>query len=167
MATYVVSDDIRVMARNIQRRYTHNFGDLNLDKIVFLKEMESPSKTKVAITKQIEAATKVIYGQHDYIIIIFQKRWEELVPAQKHLYVMQQLLKCKWDGDGLRKYDVEDFYELNAAFGADWQYNEQVRDPLGAETVALIPKPIPVEAGDDEADDDDALDGLVIDPEQD
>jgi hypothetical protein len=149
MATYVLSEDLKTIARNIQRKYTHNFGDLNLDKIVFLKELESASKTKVTVTKQIDAATKVVYGQHDYIIIVFQKRWTELVPAQKNLHIMQALFKCKWDGDGLRKFDVNDFYELNHAFGADWEFNDQVRDPLAPGEIILVPKPIP-DASDEE-----------------
>jgi hypothetical protein len=164
MATYVISDDLRVLARGIQRKFTHNFGDLNLDQIVFLKELDSPSKTKVAVTKQIEAATKVIYGQHNYIIIVFQKRWEEQTPAQKNLHLMRQMLKCKWDGDGLRKYDVEDFYELANAFGADWEYNEQVRDPMAPDEAAtLVAKPVVAPAEDEEIDEED----IVLDPEQD
>ena len=162
MATYVLSDDLRVMSRNIQRKFTHNFGELNLDKIVFLKEMETASKSKVTVTKQIDAATKVIYGQHDYIIIIFEQRWIELTPAQKNLHLMQALFKCKWDGDGLRKTDVNDFYELASTFGADWPYNEQVRDPMAPGEIVLISKP---ENNDDE--ETDIEEDIVIDPEQD
>jgi len=162
MATYVLSDDLRVMARNIQRKFPHNFGELNLDKLVFLKELESASKTKVTTTKQIDAAWRVVYGQHDYLIIVFQKRWAELVPAQKHLHLMQALFKCKWDGDGLRKFDVNDFYELAHAFGADWEFNDQVRDPLAPGDIVLVPKPVADAGAEDEE-----IEEVVVDPEQD
>jgi hypothetical protein len=164
MATFVLSDDLRVMARNLQRKFTTNFGELNLDKIVFLKELDAKPKNKIATTKQIGKAEKVIYGQHDYIVIVYQKRWIDLLPAQKNLHLMQQLLKCKWDGDGLRKFDVEDFYELSHSFGVDWPYNEQVRDPMAPASVAtLTSKPaVVVEDGDDDEPED-----VVEDPEQD
>ena len=152
MAVYVVSEDLKTMARNIQRKFTHNFGDLNLDKIAFLKELETPSKSKVTVTKQIDPATKVVHGEYDYLIIIFAKRWdaEDITPAQKNLHLMQAMFKCKWDGDGLRKYDVNDFYELASAFGADWPYNSEVRDPMAPGEIKLVSKPVPPEADDEE-----------------
>lgn len=164
MATYVPSDDLRVIARNLQRKFKHNVGELNLDKIVFLKELDSPSKTKLAVTKKIDAATKVVYGQHDYIMIFFQKRWEQLTTAQKNILVLHELLHCTWDGEKVRHHDVEDFYEIAHAFGVDWAYNPEVRDPLAAGEIVLVSKPEPDDS-EDENSDEPSED--VLDPEQD
>ena len=158
MATYVPSDDLRVIATNLQRKFKHNIGELNLDKIVFLKELDSPSKNKLAITKQINAIFKVIYGQHDYVIIVFQQRWEQLTNAQKHILILQQLLHCSWDGETLRKYDVEDFYEIGSSFGISWQYDPEVRDPLASDSGEIILKSKPA---------DDESEGDLNDPGQD
>ena len=52
----------------------------------------------------------------------------------------------------MRKFDVNDFYELNHAFGADWEYNDQVRDPLAPGEIVLTPKPVAEEEADNEID---------------
>jgi len=165
MATYVPSDDLRVIATNLQRKFKHNIGELNLDKIVFLKELDSPSKNKLAITKQINAIFKVIYGQHDYVIIVFQQRWEQLTNAQKHILILQQLLHCSWDGETLRKFDVEDFFEIGSSFGISWQYDPEVRDPLASDAgeIILKSKPEDSESGEDS----DESNEDILDPEQD
>ena len=75
---------------------------------------------------------------------------------------MQALFKCKWDGDGLRKFDVNDFYELAHAFGADWEFNDQVRDPLAPGDIVLVPKPVADAGAEDEE-----IEEVVVDPEQD
>lgn len=141
MALYVQSDEIKTIARQLKAKYPHTLGDVNLDRIVFLKELESPSKTKLAVTKKVDNALKTVYHASDYIMIFFQKRLEDLLPAQIHVLVLHELMHCEADGDKMRKHDVEEFYEIGAAYGIDWPYNPLCKDPLGEETIELKPKP--------------------------
>jgi predicted metallopeptidase len=140
MATYVPAPELEQIARSLITRYSHNLPDLNVEKIGFLLELDSPSKTKLAITKKVDKALKIYYSDKDYIIIFFQKRLDELTPAQRHILVFHELLHCNWDGEKLNHHDVEEFYEIGAAFGIDWPFNPTVRDPL-AERIEMPTKP--------------------------
>jgi hypothetical protein len=149
MATYVPDMETQAIARNLMRRYSYLLGELNIEKIGFLKELDSPSKTKLAVTKRVDGATKIYYSDKDYIIIFFDQRWQELTPAQRNILVLHELMHCQADGESMRAHDVQDFYEIAAAFGADWCFNPTVRDPLGEEKVDLISKP--ANYGDEES----------------
>jgi hypothetical protein len=140
MPTYVPAPHLEQIATSLIRRYSHNLMDLDVKKIGFLLELDSPSKTKLAVTKKVDKATKVYFSDKDYIIIFFQKRLDELTPAQINILVFHELLHCEWSGEKLVRHDVEEFYEIGATFGLDWPFNPTVRDPL-AEIVEVAGKP--------------------------
>jgi hypothetical protein len=122
MPTYVPAPHLEQIATSLIRRYSHNLMDLDVKKIGFLLELDSPSKTKLAVTKKVDKATKVYFSDKDYIIIF------------------HELLHCEWSGEKLVRHDVEEFYEIGATFGLDWPFNPTVRDPL-AEIVEVAGKP--------------------------
>ena len=143
MAMYVQSDELKSIAKLLKAKFPHNLSDANLERIVFLMELESDSKTKLATTKKIDNITRAIYGSHDYLVVVFNKRWQNLTPAQRHILVMQQLMHCELGGEKLRKYDAVDFFELASKFGLSWSDDENVQDPLAEDfNEVLTPKPV-------------------------
>src|SRR5271155_842110 len=130
MALYVQSDELKSIATRLKNKFPHNLNGANLERIVFLMELESPAKTKLATTKRIDAVFKVTYSQHDYILVVFKKRWENLNEAQRHILIFRQLLHCEFDGEKLVKPDVQDFFVICAKWGVNWMDQADIQDPL-------------------------------------
>jgi len=140
---YVIDDTIRQIAVELKRKFPNNLSEANLENIVFMSELESPSKTKLAVTKKMDKAWKAIYPDSHYLVIVFRQRWDNLTLAQKHILVFHQLMFCEFDGEKLRKPEVQQFFELASKFGINWEDDENVMDPLADDfNEVLAPKPV-------------------------
>lgn len=149
MATYVPAPTVENIAKSLINRYTHNLGELNVEKIGFLWEIDTEPKTKLAVTKKVDSALKIYYSEKDYIIIFYQKLWDTLVPAQQHILVFHELLHCEPLGEKLRDHDIKDFYEIGGTFGINWASNPLVQDPLYKDKIDIVVKPINYASDDD------------------
>ena len=158
MATYVPAPEIESVMRNLQRRYSHSFGELNFDKVILLWELDAKfdeeKNQPFAVTKKIDKALKVQYPDKDYVVIIFRERWDAKTPAQQNLTVMDCMYKMDWEGEKIRKPDVVEFFEIASAFGIDWKYNDLARDPLGEEKIEVIANPNAPKAKTNDEDED-------------
>lgn len=138
MGTYIQASDLKLIAEQLKSKYIHTFSDVNLERILFIKEIDKESKT-IGTVKKVPDALKAFYS-HDFYMTISNRKYETLSIEQKHLAVMELMLYCDTNEEKLRQPEVKTFYEM-LAFPPDWKFRDNdnvadIPDPLG-ETVQL------------------------------
>ena len=127
---YIPAPDIVDIAKELQKQYIDELGNIDLDKICFLKEIESEKGNKYAVTKTLDKITRAIYSKYNYVIIFFQKKIENMTAAQLHLLVYHELRHVHPEGEGSIKHNIEDFDDVIITFGVGWATNPNLKDML-------------------------------------
>lgn len=152
MSDWVLAEDLKEIAIELKDKYPTTLENVEVDKIVFLRELSSDKSRAYAYTKRIEPIYKVINSAYDYLIVFFDKLIVDFTPAQLNVLVLHELMHIggtEIDNKGnektkMIKHNVEDFFEIITAFGADWATNDSCRDPL-AEIIEIKPAPKPTD----------------------
>lgn len=138
MGNYVLAEDFKEIAQALKEKYPINLEEVDTERIVFLRELDSDKSKSYAFTKKIEPLYKVINSSYDYMIVFFDKLIVDFTPGQLHTLVLHELLHIggvEIDAKGNEKvklidHDVKDFFSIVTAFGADWAVNPECKDPL-------------------------------------
>lgn len=136
---YVAAPEYERVARELKKHYPQHLDTINMDRIVFLKEINTSPKRMNALTKKVDPLYKVINSEYDYLIVVFEKTLEDYVPAQKNILIFHELMHCEEFGEKLIDHDVKDFFTLVAGFGVNWRENHEVVDPLTTKVELLLP----------------------------
>lgn len=128
---YVEAPDWKLRCEKIKKAYPHNFESLNLDRIIFLKELETEPK-KFAVTKKIDPVYKVRHPEADYIMIFFESviTKADFKEAHRNVLCMHELMHVDPEGEKLIRHDVEEHFMLGITVGIDWDHNPNLEDPL-------------------------------------
>lgn len=142
MGTYIQAEDIKDIAQKLKSKYIHTFSDVNLERILFIKELDKEAKV-IGTVKKVPEALNAFYS-HNYYMTISSKKFDTLALCQKHLAVMELLLHCDSSDDKIRQPEIKTFPEM-LAFPTNWKERDNdnvddIRDPL-EETIELGQRP--------------------------
>lgn len=109
-------------------KYPISLGHIELDKVLFLKEIEKSPK-KYAECKAVRPPYDFI-TEYKFIIIVYEPNTLGLTDAQKTMLVYHELLHIDVDFYKIRKHNVEDFRELVSTYGVNWDIDPNLPNIL-------------------------------------
>jgi hypothetical protein len=113
----------------IVKKYPAYFQDVDADRILFLVSQAKTARKPVGLSP-----VKLPYSlamRQKYIMIFNTKKLEGLDSAKLNLYILRELMRIDAFEDGtLQPYPVQDFPEILAKFGIDWEDRSDIADVL-------------------------------------
>lgn len=123
-----ICDEYKDMAQKIINKYPQNFGNFDINKILFLKETTKSPK-KYAETRKVVSPYTFITSVK-FIITIYEPCVCSMNDAQLHLLMLHELMHIDEDFEKLVKHDLEDFKVIIAKYGANWDIDNNLPDIL-------------------------------------
>jgi predicted metallopeptidase len=123
-----LGDEYKEVAKKLINKFPQNFGNFNIEQILFLKET-SKSPKKYADTRKVNPPYTFMTNTK-FIITFYERVCEDMTPAQLHLLVMHELMHIDDDFNKLRKHDLEDFRVIISLYGPNWDIDNNLEDIL-------------------------------------
>ena len=124
-------NEYKDIAQKIINKYPQNFGNFDINKIMFLRET-SKSPNKYAETRKVTSPYNFITSVK-FIITIYEPCICQMTDAQLHLLILHELMHIDEDFDKLVKHDLEDFKVLVSKYGPAWDIDPNLEDILDEE----------------------------------
>jgi hypothetical protein len=126
-----LADEYKDIAQRLIDKYPENFGNFDINQMLFLKE-NSKSPKKYAEIKKV-TAPYTFMTSIKFIITVYEPCVCAMNDAQIHLLIMHELMHIDEDFNKLKKHDLEDFKVLIAKYGAAWDIDPNLEDILDEE----------------------------------
>lgn len=123
-----ISKEYAEIAEKIIDKFNEAFSMVDTNQILFLSETEK-SPAKYADIRAIKPPYTFITN-YKFIITFYEPKLIAFTSAQKEILVLHELRHINDDFDGLVKHNVEDFSDILAKYGVDWDVNGNVKSPL-------------------------------------
>lgn len=139
-----VSNKYKDIADKLIDKFPVAFSHIEIDKILFLEENQK-SPNKYADIRNVGTPWNFITS-YKYIITFYEPKMMALNEAQQTMVVFHELLHIDEDFVKVRKHNIEDFRELIAKYGVNWDIDPNLPNLLDD---SVIDVPI-VESGDED-----------------
>jgi hypothetical protein len=123
-----LGNEYKEVAKKLINKFPQNFGNFDIEQILFLKET-SKSPKKYADTRKVRPPYTFMTNTK-FIITFYEPVCCSMSPAQIHLLVMHELMHIDDDFDKLRKHDLEDFKVIISLYGPNWDIDNNLEDIL-------------------------------------
>jgi len=151
----VPAPDIKETVIALKERYPTNLENVDVDRIIFWRDISPKKKRAYAYVKRIDDMDKMVNPNYDYHFVVNDASVKHFSPAQMNGLCFHEALHIgppKVDSNGnvtatIVKHDLMEFFVVVAALGFDWEFNPACRDLLGDEKVELRERPVKDEDG--------------------
>jgi len=123
-----IADEYKDIAQRLINKYPQNFGNFDINKILFLKET-SKSPKKYAETRKVTPPYTFMTSVK-FIITVYEPCIVSMNDAQLHLLMLHELMHIDEDFEKLVKHDLEDFKVIISKYGATWDIDPNLPDIL-------------------------------------
>lgn len=131
-----LSDEYKDIAKRIIDKYPTNFGNFDINKILFLKETTKSPK-KYADVRKVQSPYTFMTSMK-FIITVYEPCIVQMNEAQLHLLMLHELMHIDDDFEKLKKHDLEDFKVIISKYGATWDIDPNLPDILDEEDTNQI-----------------------------
>lgn len=129
-----IGNEYKDIASKIIDKYPLNFGHIEVEKVLFLKETEKSPK-KYADIRAVRPPYTFM-TENKFIITFYEPVMDSLTSAQKIMVVYHELLHIDLDFNKVKGHNVEDFQEIISVFGSTWTIDDNLPNILEDENNA-------------------------------
>ena len=122
----------KALVEAVVAKYPAYFEEVDPERIVYLSSAAKMAKKPVSLSP-VKSPYHLIV-RHKFIITFYEKKLEDLDTAKINLYLLRELMRISDFEDGtLMTFPVQDFPEILAKFGVDWEDRDDIPDVLTME----------------------------------
>lgn len=123
-----LAPEYRDIADKLIDKFPVAFGFIELDKVLFLKE-DSKTPKKYADIRGVRSPFTFM-TEYKFIMTVYEQVCASMNDAQKVMLIYHELLHIHSDFEKLRKHNLEDFRELVAIYGVNWNIDPNLPNIL-------------------------------------
>lgn len=126
-----LANEYKDIAQRIINKYPENFGNFDINQILFLRETSKAPK-KYAEVRKVQPPYTFMTSMK-FIMTVYEPCVMSMSEAQLHLLILHELMHIDDDFVKLRKHDLEDFKSIIAIYGPNWDIDNNLPDILDEE----------------------------------
>lgn len=123
-----LANEYKDIAQRIINKYPENFGNFDINQILFLRETNKSPK-KYAEVRKVQPPYTFMTSMK-FIMTVYEPCVMQMTEAQIHLLILHELMHIDEDFVKLRKHDLEDFKSIISIYGANWDIDNSLPDIL-------------------------------------
>jgi predicted metallopeptidase len=120
--------EYREIANKLIDKYPVAYSHIELDKILFLKELDKTPK-KYADIRKVGYVYDFI-TEYKFVMVVYEQVIAGFDDAHKAMLIHHELMHIDESFNKLRKHNIQDFVEIVAKYGCDWAANPNLPNIL-------------------------------------
>ena len=137
MSDFIIDDEVKTIGLELVEKFPDQLGYIEVDKLLFVREISKSNKKAVGSCKAVKPPYNLLDPNIVYIVVVnFKANCDTLLPPQRSLLVLHQLLHIDPEFDGkLLSHDASDWAFIIDNFGTDYLQNNELPNILESEII--------------------------------
>jgi len=130
-AQVTLKPELKEVVKQLKEKFSVAYEEVQPDRIVYL---ESDARSKRAVKLTPIKLPHPSVSQFRFSLTVYSRIWSDLSDAHKLMHIHRELLRIRDFEEGkLSGYPLNDFPEIVAKYGVDWEMREDLPNILNDE----------------------------------